>query len=414
MAHSFRKDTQFYKFCLYGFLKNLRFFDPFLILFFMSKGLSFLEIGTLYSVKELVIMITEIPSGIISDALGRRKTLAFSFFIYILSFVVFYISSGFFILLIAMILFALGEAFRSGVHKSIIFAYLQFKGWENQKVEYYGKTRSWSQIGSAISAIIAAVLVFYKDQYEYIFLLSVIPYVFDLILILSYPKFLDGEKTTFSLIRIFTEFKKIIMATIVTIKRLAFVTTLLSLSIYTAFYKITKDYIQPMIKLFALSIPVFAIYNNNQRVALTTGIVYSILFVLSALASRNASRLKGITKNYRLAMNITLILGLGMGILMAALYYNEFTLLVIIGFALIIIIENLRKPIGVSLISDISEDKAMATTLSITSQAKSVLAAIMAPLLGYFADLYSPGIAIGIISTILLFVIPVFWLRNKG
>ena len=39
----FRKDLQYYKFCLYGFLKNLRFFEAFLILFFLEGGLSFFE-----------------------------------------------------------------------------------------------------------------------------------------------------------------------------------------------------------------------------------------------------------------------------------------------------------------------------------------------------------------------------------
>ncbi len=32
---TFNKDLQFYKFCAYGFLKNLRFFEPFLMLFFL-------------------------------------------------------------------------------------------------------------------------------------------------------------------------------------------------------------------------------------------------------------------------------------------------------------------------------------------------------------------------------------------
>ena len=37
-----------------------------------------------------------------------------------------------------MLLFALGEAFRSGVHKAMIFEYLRLQGWEEQKVRYYG------------------------------------------------------------------------------------------------------------------------------------------------------------------------------------------------------------------------------------------------------------------------------------
>ena len=40
-------DRMYLKFRLYGFLKNLRFFDPFIILFFRDAGLSFLSIGLL-------------------------------------------------------------------------------------------------------------------------------------------------------------------------------------------------------------------------------------------------------------------------------------------------------------------------------------------------------------------------------
>lgn len=75
MPSHFKKDFQYYKFCLYGFFKNLRFFDVFLMLFFLEKGISYVEIGILYSAREIAILTMEIPSGVISDALGRRKTL---------------------------------------------------------------------------------------------------------------------------------------------------------------------------------------------------------------------------------------------------------------------------------------------------------------------------------------------------
>ena len=59
-ANTFNKDLQFYKFCSYGFLKNLRFFEPFLMLFFIEKGLSYLQIGVLYSIREIGVNILEI------------------------------------------------------------------------------------------------------------------------------------------------------------------------------------------------------------------------------------------------------------------------------------------------------------------------------------------------------------------
>ncbi|MCK5457728.1 MAG: hypothetical protein KAI45_11425 [Melioribacteraceae bacterium] len=115
-----KKDKQYYKFCLYGFLKNLRFFEPFLILFFLSKGLSFFEIGILYAVREISINIFEIPSGIFADAFGRRKTLASSFLIYIITFIIFYIGADFSLFIIGMLMYALGDAIRTGINKAMI------------------------------------------------------------------------------------------------------------------------------------------------------------------------------------------------------------------------------------------------------------------------------------------------------
>ncbi len=182
------KNKQYFKFCTYGFLKNLRFFDAFFILFLIEKGLSFTQIGILYAVREIIINAFEIPSGIIADTFGRKKSLTVSFLIYIISFSVFYISSGFWFFLIAFILYGIGDAFRTGTHKGIIMDYLKLKHWEEQKINYYGHTRSWSQKGSAISALIAGLIVFYSGTYQNIFLYSIIPYLLNLILIISYPK----------------------------------------------------------------------------------------------------------------------------------------------------------------------------------------------------------------------------------
>ena len=98
------------------------------------------------------------PSGLVADAWGSRRTLAGSFIFYIVSFTVFYLAKGYPWLMAAILLFSLGEAFRSGTHKAMIFEYLRIHGWEERKVKYYGRTRSASQNGSAVSSVIAALL----------------------------------------------------------------------------------------------------------------------------------------------------------------------------------------------------------------------------------------------------------------
>ena len=157
------KNRQYLKFCMYGFLKNLRFFDAFFILFLVDKGVSYTQIGILYAVREISTNLLELPSGILADSFGRKTSLAASFVFYISSFILFYLFNDFWIFLIAFMLFGVGEAFRSGTHKGMIMDYLKIKGWEDKAIYFYGHTRSWSQKGSALSALLAGALVFSGD-----------------------------------------------------------------------------------------------------------------------------------------------------------------------------------------------------------------------------------------------------------
>ena len=118
-----KRDRLIMKFSLYGFLKNLRFFEPFLIIYLMSTNLTLLNIGVLYAIREVVNYIFEIPSGIFADHYGKKTELSICFLLYIVSFVFFFIGGSFWIFCIAMFFYGVGEAFRSGTHKAIIMEY---------------------------------------------------------------------------------------------------------------------------------------------------------------------------------------------------------------------------------------------------------------------------------------------------
>ena len=123
------RNLQYYKFSAYGFLKNLRFFDAFLMLFLLEKGMSYSEIGIMYAVKEIALNLVEIPSGIFADTWGRKRTLAGSFVFYIISFSVFYFSTSFVLFLLAFAMFGVGDAFRTGTHKGMMMDYLKMNDW---------------------------------------------------------------------------------------------------------------------------------------------------------------------------------------------------------------------------------------------------------------------------------------------
>lgn len=408
----FSKDLQYYKFGVYGFLKNLRFFEPFLIFFFLEKDLSFLQIGTLYAIREVSTNILEIPSGFLADILGRRRTMITSFLFYIGSFLLFYYSDGYWSIAAAMFFYSIGEAFRTGVHKAMIFTYLQLKGWAKQKVAYYGHTRSFSLMGSALSALIAAIIVFSYQDYQAIFLFSTVPYILDLILLASYPKELDGVQKT----RSFTEFKasiqELIRSFLDTFKNQKTLRVANSLSIYDGYYKSIKDYLQPIVETLAISLPFLIHLEEEQRNALIIGQVYFFIYLFNAIASRNAGRIADLFQEMRSPLNISLLLGFSTGLVIGCLHYFGWTILPIFLFLGIHLVQNIRKPMGISLFADRVEDRIMATALSAQNQMKTLWAAIVAILIGTLIDFMGLGAALACTSLALLLLVPLFWLEE--
>ena len=125
-----------FRFSLYGFLKNQRYYDPFLILAFLEKGLSFFQIGILIGFREVCTNIFEIPSGALADLYGRRRAMIFSFCAYIASFATFAMSKSLPMLFGAMFFFGLGDAFRTGTHKAMIFDWLRLQTDWTKKRKY--------------------------------------------------------------------------------------------------------------------------------------------------------------------------------------------------------------------------------------------------------------------------------------
>ncbi|SHH32824.1 MFS transporter [Thermosipho atlanticus] len=400
----FEKDIQFRKFQLYGFLKNLRFFEPFLILFLLSSGLSYLQIGVLYSIKSVATNILEIPTGIVADLYGRKKAMLFSMSSYIVSFFIFYFSYSFVLYIFAMILFAFGEAFRTGTHKAMIFDYLKLKNIENLKVQYYGSTRAASQLGSAINSLLAAAIVFLSGDYRKIFAFTIIPYVLNFINLATYPKELDK-----------LEMKKSKKATlkdfITAVANVRVLRVILNTSSYSAVFKSLKDYLQPILETFALTLPIFVSLNDEKRSSIVIGVVYFVLYLLTSYASKNSWKIN--RKGSTIALNLTLLLG-ALSILFAGLTYMfKFYVISIVIFVVLYIIENLRRPISVSYISENVKSDALASVLSVESQTTTFLTAVFSVIAGYFADKYGIGQAITISGVILIGISLLVGIKEK-
>lgn len=406
---TFKKDKQFVKFCAYGFLKNLRFYDAFLLLFFLENGVSYSQIGILYAVREITINVAEIPSGIMADTYGRKNALIAAFFVYILSFLVFYFSKDFNLLLIAMLLYGIADAFRSGTHKGMIMDYLKLNQWSDQKVAYYGHTRSWSQKGSAISAIFAGFLVFYAGNYRIIYLMSIIPYLLNFMNIATYPKeinhSLSGKKKQKekSLLAVFKNFQK-------NVRNKKVFQIINSAALHSAFLKAIKDYIQPIMVSIAALLPILVTLGEKRKSGLIIGILYFFIFLMTSFASKNAFKIT--SKSYqghgfKNLSKSTLLLGLSAGVLGGLLIHFEVWIISLFLFVVIYLVENVRKPILTGTLSDNVPNEILTSVLSAQSFYSTIITSLLAVLLGVFADIFGIGISLLAVSSILILLIVV-------
>ncbi len=402
----FRKDRMFPRFALYGFLKNLRFFEPFLILIFREAGLSFTLIGTLYALRDTATYLLEVPTGMLADAFGRRKAMLLAFGAYLVSFGVFYWGRGFGWFALAMVLFAVGEAFRSGTHKALILEYLKLNDMERLKVSYYGRTRSASQFGSAINALIAAALAFYTGSYRIMFLAAAVPYVLDFLNLATYPPELDGELSRLEWRTVGKQARQTLRDFAAMFTDRLVLRAILNSATLMALFKATKDYLQPILEQFALALPIFLAYSGQQRSAVVIGVVYFFIYLSTSYASRNADRFSKRFPNLAQAINGSYLVGAGLLALAGVATWQGWMGAAIVAYLGFYVLHNLRRPMNVAYISDQIVSRVMASGLSVESVIRTLLASGLALLLGVLADALGVGLALAVMAVLVAAVFP--------
>lgn len=402
------RDRMFYQFSAYGFLKNLRFFDPFIILIFRSYGLSYLQIGLLYSIRDVATNILEIPTGLLADSFGRKKAMIGAFLSYIVSFLILYFFEEFWILALAMVLFASGEAFRSGTHKALILEYLKIEAISDLKIAYYGMTRSASQMGSALNALIAAGLVFYTGNYRVMFLAATLPYALDLVNLAFYPAELDGKIHPESEKGVWDRIQGTLAGFWGVFRDGNQLRSLLNSASYSGVFKISKDYLQPVLAAWVLSAAIFPDLEVTRREAVIIGLVYFAIYLMTSFASRRAFTISNRFSSLKKAVNITYLAGIGLLLAAGILTYLELETLAVLCFLGMFLINNIRRPINVGVISDRISSRIMASGLSVESQLTTVFTALFAPLLGYLVDHFGLGNGLGMLGLVMFLIfIPV-------
>ncbi len=393
------------RFSLYGFLKNLNFAEPFLILFYLSIGLNYLQIGILVSFLNICINIMEIPSGALADIYGRKNCILLSLTSYIISFIIFAFSNSYEPLFAAVFFFSIGESFRTGTHKAMIFHWLRQNNRLNEKTMVYGYTRSWSKYGSALAVIISSIIVILTKDYRWIFIFSIIPYIAGIWNISAYPDYLNNRFEGVINIKI------IFQHTVNSVKNAFKKTQLRRLIIksmgFEGTFDITKNFLQPILQTQALTIAALMLIPEEKSTAIVVGAVYFILHMISASASKRAHVFSDRFSSENIAITTLIFIGAFLAFLSAAGMYTNIFIISIAAYVLYYIIQNLWRPILVGIYDDYADNTEQATILSIESQAKTVGITILAPVAGFIADKWGIEGAL-LLSSVIMLMLGIF------
>ncbi len=377
-----------FRFCLYGFLKNQRYFEPFLMLVLLERDLSFTMIGSLIAVQAVTVNLLEIPSGAIADAMGRRSAMVGSFCAYALGFLALAWADSKYLLFPAMVLLGIGDSFRTGTHKAMIFEWLRIQGRTDERTKIYGFTRSWSKIGSAVSGILAATFVFISDSYDHVFLFATVPCVLNIINLSGYPQALDGIAEGKHRFHEAWDRARLTMQHAIGSRTLRGL--LVESMSWDGVFHAVKDYLQPI--LAALSVAAIgkwfpvADWSPVQQSAVLVGPCYVILFLLSAAASRHAYRIQEIAGSTAAATAWLWSVNGALFVWLTILGWQQALPGMAIVFVLLHLMQNLWRPIFIGRFDDFADADEGATVLSIESQMQRLATMVIAPALGLVMD----------------------------
>lgn len=164
----------------FNFFTDFKLYAPIAIIYF-AKVSGSLALGmSVFAVTFVSSAIFELPTGIFSDFLGRRKTIILGALTAVIYAIFYAAASSYFFLLIGAFFEGLSRAFYSGNNDAFLHDTLSGKGMQHLYSEYFGKLSSMFEIALAVSAIAGSVIAGFS--FPLVMWLSVVPQIICLLI----------------------------------------------------------------------------------------------------------------------------------------------------------------------------------------------------------------------------------------
>ncbi len=185
----------------HNFLTDFRFSTPFVVIYLAEVAGSYTAAMTLLSVEMASMALAQIPTGLLSDRIGRRRTIALGSCAAAAGLAGYALASGMPLLVTGAVLLGLSGSLFSGNNDALLYESLKEQERAKEFHHYQGRISSMFQLALGLSALCASLMTDYGLRL--IFLLAVIPQVLAIgvSLFFTEPRRHEKRETGFALLK---------------------------------------------------------------------------------------------------------------------------------------------------------------------------------------------------------------------
>ena len=178
---------------LYEIVSGLQIVDAVWVFFLLERGFSLAQVGIAEGVFHAVSMCFEIPSGMVSDTIGRRKTLMLAGIVSAVSAFCMIVSDAFFMILLAMGINAVSYNLVSGTREALTYDSLLEAGEEKNYLKVASRQDFLYEGLFAFTNLMSIVTV--AIGYQKAYFLSILQGILCTVCTASLQEAMEGQRT---------------------------------------------------------------------------------------------------------------------------------------------------------------------------------------------------------------------------
>lgn len=152
------------KLALVYFCSTLYFYGPIGTLYLLSKDLNYVQINSLWGIIVGTMFLSEVPTGMLADRLGRKRSISVALALQVIGEVVYIFANSYALFVLTSIVAGLGFAFASGCVDALVYDSLRARGREGEMSKAMGLIDAAQRTANLIAYAAGGLLVVQLTQ----------------------------------------------------------------------------------------------------------------------------------------------------------------------------------------------------------------------------------------------------------